>query len=448
MQPHPHEPSRWNAPEPASPDASEPASPDASEKAAQGGDAISHSTSRAGAERAEIEVEGDTSDAVYGDATERERARRYSRAHQWLTLAGILWSALLCTAALTSGLSAWLRDRDERIAPRRLGPAIPYALAATALSALASLPLTYYNSFVLEHRYGLSNQSRRAWLGEQLKQMGVGTALGLPIAQVVYWIVRRYPRHWWAILSALTIPFTVVLSQLAPVLILPLFNKYEPLHDRALAERIKRLAATQGVRVADVLQMDMSKQTRKANAFFMGLGRTKRIVLGDTLLAEFTPDEVEVVLAHELGHQVHHDLWKGIGIGALTTLATSYGVHRLARPLIARADPRWGLNRERGAADVAALPLLVLLLDALSLAIAPLRNAWTRRRIEHAADRYALDLTRDPAAFVGAMEKLGRMNLADPAPPAIVKHLLYSHPPLHERIAFGRSYMQDDVQSD
>ena len=426
--------------------------PYAHEPGRQSGDAAANSTSRAEAERPETGADDAAADGaddaaadgIYADAAQREQARRYSRAHHWLTLAGTLWSALLSAVALTSGLSARLRDRSERLAPRRLGPVMPYALAASALAALASLPLSYYSGFVLEHRYGLSNQSRRAWLGDQLKQLGVGTALGLPIAQGIYWIMRRYPRRWWAILSGLTIPFTVVLSQLAPVLILPIFNKYEPLEDRALAERIKGLAAAQGVRVADVLQMDMSKQTKKANAFFMGIGRTKRIVLGDTLLAEFTPDEVEVVLAHELGHQVHHDLWKGIGVGALTTLATSYAIHRLARPLIERADPRWGLDRERGVADVAALPLLALLLDGVSLALAPARNAWTRRRVEHAADRYALDLTRNPAAFVGAMEKLGRMNMADPAPPAIVKHLLYSHPPLAERIAFGRSYIQQD----
>ncbi len=381
-----------------------------------------------------------TDTTFYGDEQDRERARRYSRTRQWLILAGMLWSTAISAVGLATGLSAGLRDRAAGIAPRRLGPTMPYTLGAIVLSALASLPLSYLSSFVLERRYGLSNQSRRAWLGDQAKRLGVGVALGLPLAQAVYWVMRRYPRRWWMILSTLTVPFTVVLGSLAPVLILPLFNRFEPLKDRALAERIKRLAASQGVQVADVLQMDMSRQTNKANAFFTGFGRTRRIVLGDTLLQEFTPDEVEVVMAHELAHQVHRDLWKGIGVGTLSTVVTSYVVKRLAPPLIRRWGPRFGLDVEQGVGDVAAMPLLALLLGLVSLLLSPLQNAWSRRLVEHAADRYALDLTRNPRAFVGAMEKLGRMNLADPAPPALVKHLLYSHPPLQERIDFGRSY--------
>ncbi len=377
---------------------------------------------------------------LYADAASRERAVRYNRQREWLTLLGMVWGALSSGLLLASGLSAWLRRHATRLAPARLGPTIPYALASTALSSLASLPLSYYGGYVVEHRYGLSNQSRSAWFGEQAKGSALGLVLGLPLIQGVYTIIRRSPRWWWAILAALTVPFTIVLSNLAPVLILPLFNRYEPIRDRALAERFKALAAAQGVTVSDVLQMDMSRQTRKANAFFTGIGNTKRIVLADTLLDEFTPDEVEVVLAHELGHQVGGDIWKLIGLGALTTALTAWAVDRLARPLLARHGARYGLDPTQGLADVAALPLLSLLLSAVSLALSPVQNAISREGIERAADRYALDLTRNPDAFVGAMTKLGRLNLADPQPPALVKWLLYSHPPLEERIAYGREW--------
>lgn len=374
-------------------------------------------------------------DRLYPTEAERARAARYNRTRQWLTLAGFAWSGVTAFAALASGLSARLRDGAERVAPRRLGPTMPYTLATSLLATLASLPLSYYGGYTVEQRYGLSNQTRRAWAGEQVKGIGVGLALELPLAQGAYWIIGRWPQRWWAILSALTVPFTIVLANLAPVLILPLFNRFEPPRDRALAERIKALAATQGVTVSEVLQMDMSRQTKKANAFFTGVGNTKRIILGDTLLAEFTPDEVEVVLAHELAHQVHRDLWKLIGLGTLMTVAIAYTVHRLADPLLARGADRFGLDRERGVADVAALPLLGLLFGAASLALLPLQNAISRELIEWPADRYALDLTGKHAAFVSAMEKLGRLNLADPHPPALVKYLLYSHPPIAERIA-------------
>lgn len=377
-------------------------------------------------------------DGLYADDAERARALRYNRQREWLTLVGLGWTALINAVALVSGFSGWLRRRAEGVAPRRLEPEVPYGLAAALLSNLATLPLSYYGGWVVEQRYGLSNQSRRAWAGEQAKGAALGLALSLPTLQGVYFVIRRSPRWWWAILSAATIPVTIVLANLAPVLILPLFNKYEPIRDRALAERIKALAAAQGVTVAEVLQMDMSKQTKKANAMFTGIGNTRRIVLGDTLLAEFTADEIEVVIAHELGHQVHGDLWKLIGLGAATSALTAWAVDRLGAPLIARHGRRFGLDPARGVADIAALPLLALLLNALSLALLPIQNGISRHLIERPADRYALDLTGKRDAFIGAMEKLGRMNLADPNPPALVKLFLYSHPTIAERIAAAR----------
>ncbi len=377
---------------------------------------------------------------IYDNAEERERALRYSRTHEWLTLVDLIWGILGSVLVLATGLSAWMRDTVERVAPRRLGPAMPYALGAAILSFVTSLPLSYLSGYVIEHRYNLSNQTRLAWLIDQLKGLGVSLVLAAPLVQAVHWVIRRYPTRWWAVLSGLTIPFTIILANLAPVLLLPLFNKFEPLRDRSLAERIKRLAEEQGVHVSDVLQMDMSKQTKKANAFFTGVGNTKRIVLADTLLNEFTEDEVEVVLAHELGHQVHHDLWKLIGLQTPVTLAAFYASYRLFPAAGQRFGKRFGLRGKQGAADVAAIPLLTLLGGAASLGLTPLLNAINRRWIEHRADQYALQLTGKRDAFISTMQKLGRMNLSNPNPPAIVKYLLYSHPPIKERIEYGEGY--------
>jgi STE24 endopeptidase len=221
---------------------------------------------------------------------------------------------------------------------------------------------------------------------------------------------------------------------------MPLFNKFEPLRDRALAKRITDLAAGEGVRVSDVLQMDMSKQTKKANAMFTGVGNTKRIILADTLLDEFTEDEVEVVLAHELGHQVHRDLWKLIGLQVPVTLFTFFAAHRLTGPILDRYGEKWGLEVEQGAADVAALPLLSLVGGAAGMVLGPVLNAIVRSLVEHPGDVYALDLTDKRDAFISAMEKLGKMNLSNPRPSALVKWMLYDHPTLQERIDFGRAY--------
>jgi STE24 endopeptidase len=385
-------------------------------------------------------------DEVYRDPAERDRAIRYSRTKEWLVLVDLVFGSLISILELSTGTSARLRDLAERIAPRKLGAAMPFGGLWLVLSFLVSLPLSYFGGHTVEHRYGLSNQSRGAWLVDQLKGLGVSLAVGLPIIQGAYWIIRRYPRRWWAILSGLTIPFSVLLANLAPVLLMPLFNKFEPLEDQELADRIRTLAAGQGVNVSDVLQMDMSKQTKKANAFFTGIGNTKRIVMGDTLLEEFDADEIEVVLAHELGHQVHRDIWKLIGMQVPLTLFAFYGAHRLAGPIQRRFGKAWGLRVEEGAADVAALPLLTFLGGLASLGLGPVVNAVNRNWIEHRADAYALNLTGKQGPFIGAMKKLGRMNLADPAPSPLVKIMLYSHPPLAERIAFGRSWKRGESQ--
>jgi len=378
-------------------------------------------------------------DGLYANEEDRNRAVRYNRKREQLILVGMAWTGLLSFLAIVTGFSARLRDRAEAVAPARLGPAIPYTLVTTLLSTLASLPLSYYSDFMVEHQYGLSKQTRRAWFADEAKGLGLNLVLSLPLVQGVYWIMSRYPRRWWAILSALTVPLTVILANLAPVLIMPIFNKFESLKDQALAERIKALAAAQGVTVSDVLQMDMSRRTSKANAMFTGIGNTKRIILGDTLLDEFTLDEVEIVIAHELGHQIHRDIWKLIGLGALTTTLLAYMVHRLTDPVVRRFGARFGLDPVRGAEDVAALPLLSLLLGVVSLALTPIQNAISRNLIERPADRYALELTGKHEAFIGAMEKLGRMNLADPDPSLLVKYLLYSHPPISERVDYARS---------
>ncbi len=369
-----------------------------------------------------------------------QRAMRYSRTKEWLVLIGMTWSALTSFVALTTGASGRLRRWAEHFAPARLGPVMPYTLVAGILGFVTSLPLSYYGGFVVEHRYGLSNQTRRAWILDGFKGLGISLALGLPLAHGVYWVIRRYPQRWWAILSGALVPFTIILSNLAPVLLMPLFNKFEPLRDRALAKRITDLAADEGVRVSEVMQMDMSKQTKKANAMFTGIGNTKRIILADTLLDEFSDDEVEVVLAHELGHQVHRDIWKLIGLQVPVTLFTFFAAHRLTRPIMERYGKRWGLQVERGAADVAALPLLSLVGGTAGTVLGPAFNAIVRRWIEHPADVYALDVTRKREAFVSAMEKLGKMNLSNPRPSTLVKWLLYDHPTLQERIDFGRKY--------
>jgi STE24 endopeptidase len=286
----------------------------------------------------------------------------------------------------------------------------------------------------VERRFGLTKQSSGGWLSDQAKGLLLGVLLETPLLTAAYAVIRRRPRDWWLIIASASVPLTVALSNLAPVLLMPLFNRFEPLRDEALAARIRTLAARSGVRISDVYEMDMSRQSEKPNAMFTGLGNTKRIVLGDTLLAGFSEDEIEAVVAHELGHQVHGDIWRLIGFGAGAGFGMAWLLSRVAPLAVQRTRERTGVTE---VGDEASLPLLALLMTAMGLILMPVQAAFSRA-IERRADRFAVELTRNGDAYARAMEGLAAQSLADPDPPRPVVLMLYSHPPIVERIRSAR----------
>lgn len=371
------------------------------------------------------------------------RAREYSRIKEILTVTGIglglATSAGFVLSGAARGLGRKLIKRRRPSLQERLG----YEATLAAGSWLAGLPLAFYGGYVIEKRFGLSRQTPTDWGRDQLKGQAIGLAIGLPMIEALGWTMRTYPRHWWLIVSGATVPITAVFAQLFPVLIAPRFNRYEPLQDEELAERLRELAAKTGIEVAEVLQMDMSRRTTKANAFFAGLGNTKRIVLADTMLEEFTPEEIEAVVAHEIGHQVYRDIWRFVGLSAVMTLVTAATVDRLGKRIL-RSDGR-RLVGTRDIGDVRALPLLGALVSVIGTLLTPLQLAYTRQ-IERRTDAYALALTHNPTAYAGAMRKLADMNLADPNPPRLVVLLLHSHPPIAERIAMAEQAPESRAQ--
>ena len=372
------------------------------------------------------------------------KAKRYSRTRLAVLAGSTAWTVARLGWFAFSGRSARLRrSLDHAVPDRRL--ATPAYVAATALfSWLTSLPVGYLGGHMIERRFGLTKQSDRAWLGDQLKGLGVGLVLQVPLVTGAFAVIRRRPRDWWLVLSAVTVPLAVALSNLAPVLILPIFNRFEPLRDRSLGDRVRTLAGRAGVRIADVFEMDMSRQTEKPNAFFTGLGNTKRIVLSDTLIERFEPEEVEAVVAHELGHQVHGDIWRLIVFGGAIGFAGAYAVHRLAPPLVRRTAPRTGVTRLD---DPASLPLLGLVMVVVGFFAAPIQAAFSRA-IERRTDRFALELTGNGEAYASTMVRLATQSLADPDPPAPVVFFLYSHPPVAERIAAARAFAAARSPSD
>ena len=368
------------------------------------------------------------------DPEKQKQARQYARIHRRVWLVDTLLNTAYLLAWLFFGwaraLTAWLHTFTANEWLLVLG----FAVIFGAISGLLELPLGYYSDFVLPHRFGQSNQDFKAWVVDQLKGLAIGAPLGLLVLELVYLALRLTGGWWWLWTGAGILVFTVLLSNLAPILIMPLFNKYIPLGEEHadLAERLMKLAENANAKVRGVFKFDMSKRTKSANAGLTGIGNTRRIVLGDTLINEFSADEIEAVLAHELGHHVHKDIPILIGFGTLLTLGGLY----LASLGLTWAAGYFGFA---GPADVAGLPALAIALGAFSLLTQPLDNAFSRWR-EHLADEYALQSTRKAPAFASAFVRLANQNLGEVDPEKWVVFMFYDHPPLGERIKMAETW--------
>ena len=309
-----------------------------------------------------------------------------------------------------------------------------FAAVFGGIYAFVTLPLDYYSGFVLPHRFDQSNQTFKDWIIDQLKGFAIGIPLGLLLLELLYLALRVTGNLWWLWAAGGMLVFSVLLSNLAPILIMPIFNKFVPLDDEHadLAERLLKLAEKANTKVRGVFKFDMSRRTKSANAALTGIGNTRRIVLGDTLIDEFTSDEIETVLAHELGHHVHKDIPFLIAFGTVTTTLGLYFASLVLNWAI-------GFFSFTGPADVAALPALGLILGVYGFVTMPLENAISRWR-ENMADDYALRSTGKIEAFASAFTRLANQNLGEVDPEKWVVFLFYSHPPLGERIEKAKNW--------
>jgi STE24 endopeptidase len=368
------------------------------------------------------------------DPERQKLAKEYARIRRRLWLVDTSITALYALLWLFLGWSVLLRDwlSGYTSNPWLLVPA--FAAFYGGIMFLINLPMSYYSGFTLPHKYDQSTQSLKDWVVDQLKGMAIALPIGLILLEGVYAFLRQFPDTWWLWTAVALLVFQVVLANLAPVLIAPIFNKYIPLGEEHadLAERLMRLAERAKTKVKGVYKFDMSKRTKAANAALTGIGNTRRIVLGDTLINEFTPDEIETVLAHELGHHVHKDIPILIAFGTVMTLVGLY----LASLVMNWAVGYFGFL---SVADPAAMPMLELVLGAYGLVIMPLENAVSRWR-ERMADQYALQTTGKAEAFSSAFTRLANQNLGEVDPERWVVVMFYSHPPLGERIAMAHGW--------
>lgn len=368
------------------------------------------------------------------DPERQKQAKELARIQRRLMLVDLGLGAFYLIFWLVSGWSAALRDWLLAWTSSDWLIVAGYAFIFGGLYSLISLPLSYFEGYVLPHRFDMSTQSLNDWIADQIKLGAIGGVLGLAVLEVIFAVLRAFPDAWWLWAAGIMLLFNVILANLAPVLLFPIFYKFRPLGEQHfdLEQRLIALAENAHTRVRGVYRFDMSRRTKAANAALTGLGNTRRIILGDTLLDEFNADEIETVLAHELGHHVHRDIPLGMLVG---TVSMVVGFFLVSLAL------EWGVRvfGFEGVSDIAALPLFGLVLGLFGLVTVPLNNAYSRWR-ERLADRYSLEITQKPAAFADAMTRLANQNLADADPEPWEEWLLYSHPALNKRITMAREY--------
>jgi STE24 endopeptidase len=362
------------------------------------------------------------------------QARRYNRIRRWLGVADFAIGSAFLVVLLVTGWSGWLRDLALRAGFRNYTLAVfVYLFFLLFISKILGLAFDYYG-FRIEQRFQLSNQKTRSWLWDEIKGFLVGLVMASIIVELVYYMLRQWPQHWWIITWAIFIGLFILLAQLAPVVLFPIFYKFEPLDNEDLRRRLVLLGERAGTRIRGVYRWKLSEKSKKANAALTGLGQTRRIILADTLLDNYAPEEIEAVLAHELGHHVHKHIFKSILVQAVVTLLGFW----LANFVLHYAVDHHMFEE---LSDFANLPLLAITATVLSLVLMPALNAYSRYN-ERQADRYAFESITSVEPFITSMNKLAEQNLAERTPSKWIEVLFHSHPAISSRVAAAQQWLQ------
>lgn len=359
-------------------------------------------------------------------------SKKYSKTKQTLSLTqSIIFYAILLVLIFT-GLSKEVESFAYSFTPNSYLALLIFLGVIGIAEGVITFPLSFYSGFMLEHKYGLSNQTLGGYFKEKLKGFALGIVIGVPVLFAFYFILTSFGEWWWLVLGIFMFLFSIIIGRLAPILIMPLFYKFKPIENETLKERILNLCAKTGVKIQGIFTFDMSRNTKKANAAFTGMGKSRRIILGDTLINNFSEDEIEMVFAHEMGHYTKRHIIKLVTVSTILTFAGLFVTAMLYENSLT-------FFNFTGISEIAALPLLFLYLSLYGLITTPISNILSRK-FEWEADTYALEVTKNREAFVSAMEKLAEQNLADKTPNKIIEFLFHSHPSLEKRIQFAKSY--------
>ena len=368
-------------------------------------------------------------------AADTPEARRYNRIHRWLEISDFVLGLAFLLALLLTGWNSVLRDWAYRAAFQNYTLSVFFYVFILMLGGkMLGLGLDYYG-LRLERRFQLTTQKTRLWLWDEVKGFLVALVLASFTAELLYFTIRQSPQHWWLIAWAMFMVLFIVLAQVAPLILFPIFYKFEPLENEDLKQRLVRLSERAGTRIRGIYKWNLSEKSKKANAALTGLGATRRIILADTLLDHYSAEEIEAVLAHELGHHVHKHILKSIFVQAGITLFGFWAANFVLHLSI----EQWGMFDTLS--DFSNLPLLVLVSTMLSLLLMPAMNAYSRFN-ERQADRYAFESIRSVQPFISSMNKLAAQNLAERTPSRWVEWLFHSHPAISRRVAAAEAWQR------
>ncbi|MFH1645180.1 MAG: M48 family metallopeptidase [Candidatus Omnitrophota bacterium] len=362
-----------------------------------------------------------------------KNAKAYSRSKYSLVIIETIISFLFFALFWYSGLSQFLAKKLSNLPVNIYIYTLLYMIILGVAYNLLTFWFDFSLSFRIEHRFGLSKQGIKSWFLDYSKKLIISSLISLVMVMVLYTFIRFFPSAWWFYVSLLYLIFTIVLAKLFPVLIIPLFYKMERITDEGLRLKIISLAKRAGVNVLDVYRIGLGAKTKKANAALCGLGKTKRVLLSDTLLENYTEEEISVTIAHELAHFKYKHIWKLTFINTLATFCQFYIIYIFLGYLV---DKNIILYMH----DLKAFPVLVMIFSICGFFISPFQN-FISRRYEFQADRDALKVTSDATSFVNLMKKLSRQNLSDPKPSLLIKLFFYNHPPVSERVKIAQEYI-------
>ena len=370
----------------------------------------------------------------------RSRSDAYFEGGYWLILWDFLYGAAIYILLLRFRWSAAMRNRAERITRFKPIQSFIYWLQFLAVTTVLGFPLTVYEDYMREHKYGLATQTFGPWLGDQFKGLLIGLVLGGVVVTVLFGVVRRLPRTWWIWGAVVTMAIMAFIVMISPVYLFPIFNTIKPLDDARISGPILSMAHANGIGVDKVYEIDASRQSTRMSANVSGLGHTMRITLNDNLLKRGSLQEIQFVMGHEMGHYVLHHIAKDT-IFFFVVIVAAFGFLRWS---VECALARWGEKWQiRGISDTAVLPLVFLLGSSFFFVLTPILNTHTRTS-EGEADMYGLNASRQPDGFAQAAIHLGEYRKMNPCP--VEEFFFFDHPSGRNRIYAGMRWKAENLQ--